>query len=113
MAKAPLLHFHLITAEIVFRNKDDETGQIFTLRLNGVLQDAQQSIPYRLLGKAQQIVQMHFHQRMADQPVEVVDVILMGFSYLGRMTEEEFLTPPEGTKLQEKTETIKDPMLSH
>lgn len=106
-------HYHLITAEIIFRNTKEESGETYSMRLNGVLSDATQQITHRLLGKAQQIVQMHFHSRMENTNIEVVDVVLMGFSYLGYMTSEEFLQPPEGTKIQVKKPPIhKDPLLS-
>lgn|SRR5690606_20522611 len=94
------LHHHLITGEIMFREKDEE--RIASLRLNGILVDMDQELPVRLLGKAQQILQMNFHQRMQDDNIEVLDVVLSGFTYLGHMTQEEFHKAPEGTKLQEK-----------
>lgn len=115
MAKPIRQHYHLVTAEIVFRNITEENGPLCTVRLNGIITDAKsQHIPHRLLGKAQQVVQLHFHNRMAEIPgIEVVDVVLLGFSYLGFMTEEEFQVPPEGVKLQAKEASpSNDPLLS-
>lgn len=95
-------HHHLIHGEIVFKHKDHD--QIHSTRVNGILVDAQQNIPVRLLGKAQQILQLNFHQRMQDESIQVLDVILADFSYLGLMTQEEFQTVPEGTALQPKAQ---------
>lgn len=92
-------HYHMISGEIVFRTKGDE--QINAMRMNGILKDQERDIPVRLLGKAQQVLQLNFHQRMQDQNLEVIDVVLMNFMYLGLFTEEEFHRAPEGTKLQE------------
>lgn len=96
------LHHHLVTAEIVFTQKGQD--QIAALRINGLLVSEQKEIPVRSLGKAQQIVQMNFHQRMQGQEVEVVDVVIFNLTYLGEFTQEEFHKAPEGTKLAEKTD---------
>lgn len=96
------LHHHLIVGEIIFQEEGNEA--LASLRVNGVLMDPKQEVPVRLLGKAQQILQMNFYQRMAEQKVKILDVVLMNFVYLGLMTQEEFHQPPEGTKLQQKPE---------
>lgn len=95
------LHHHLIVGEIVFVHQDNP-DQPSAIRLNGVLMDKSRDLPVRLLGKAQQILQLNFHNRTQDEKVKVVDVTLMGFSYLGEFTQEEFQATPEGTKLQER-----------
>lgn len=99
-------HHHLICAEIVFTH-DDEGDIPNAIRTNGVLITQDRNIPVASLGKAQQIVQLNFHQRMKDEKIKVVDVVLMSFSYLGEFTKEEFHKVPEGTKLQEKVEPEK------
>lgn len=95
-------HYHLIHGEIVFKHKDHD--QIHSTRVNGVLVDLERNIPIRLLGKAQQILQLNFHQRMQDESIQVLDVILADFSYLGLMTQEEFQAAPEGAVLQPKAQ---------
>lgn len=94
------MHHHLIAGEIVFKQKDHDN--IHSVRVNGVLVDPDRQIPVRLLGKAQQILQLNFHQRMQDDGIEVLDVVLTNFIHLGEFTQEEFHAVPEGTKLQEK-----------
>jgi hypothetical protein len=98
-------HHHLITGEIVFTGNNDEVNAI---RVNGVLIDPEISIPTRLLGKAQQILQLNFHQKMQDDKIKVLDVILLNFTYLGHMTQEEFHKDPEGMKRQEKKESAEN-----
>lgn len=93
-------HHHMIVGEIVFRDSAGEN--VNAIRVNGVMMDDSRNIPVRLLGKAQQILQLNFHQRMQDETLVVVDVILINFMYLGHMTQEEFAQAPEGMQLQEK-----------
>lgn len=93
-------HHHLITGEIVFKYPEHEN--IHSVRVNGVLIDLERDIPVRLLGKAQQILQLNFHQRMQDEKIQVLDVVLSNISYLGHFTQAEFHAVPEGTKLKEK-----------
>ena len=86
--------------QIVFVEPGSE--QVNACRVNGVMVDPGRDIPIRLLGKAQQIVQLNFHQRMQSETIEVLDVILINLMYLGHMTQEEFIKAPEGMKLQER-----------
>lgn len=102
MSKTKKYHFHLITGEIVFRHQKDENSQINAIRVNGVLADENRALPARLLGKAQQILQLNFHNHMQDASIEVLDVVLVNFSHLGEFTEAEFHATPEGTKLKQK-----------
>lgn len=95
-------HHHLIYGEIVFKYKDHE--QIHSTRVNGVLITSDQKITIRQLGRAQQTLQLNFHQRMQDESIQVLDVILADFSYLGLMTKKEFEQPPQGTTLQLKAQ---------
>lgn len=99
----PRKHFHLIAAEILFRIKD--TGQTSAVKLNSILAEPDRDVPVRLLGKAQQAVQLRFYQNMgeAHESVEVVDVVILAVSYLGHMTEAAFHAQPGGGQLQPKT----------
>lgn len=94
------MHYHMICGEIIFKDASSEIPS--AVRCNGVLVDPEKNIPVRLLGKAQQILQLQFHQKMDGLVVTVVDVVLMNFMYLGFMTEEQFRKTPEGMKVQEK-----------
>ena len=104
MSETKKYHHHLITGEIVFRHSKQEDGAINAIRVNGVLLDEARELPARLLGKSQQILQLNFHKRMQDENIEVLDVVLVNFTYLGEFTEEQFHATPEGTTLKPKAE---------
>lgn len=93
-------HYHMIAGEIVFREGDSEI--VNAVRVNGVIVDPGRELPARLLGKAQQILQLNFHQRMQNENIQVLDVVLMNLMYLGHMTQSQFQKQPEGMKLQER-----------
>ena len=101
-------HYHLIVAEIIFTANEQDVPN--AVRINGVLVGDDKDLPSAQLGKAQQIAQMNFHQRMGEEManVRIVDVVLYNFVYLGHMTQEEFAKPPAGMKVQER----KDPELA-
>lgn len=93
-------HHYLVVGEIVYTVKDADN--IHALRLNAVvLGDTADTIPARVIGAAQQALQMQFHQRMDDPSVTVRDVVIMGMPYLGYMTQEEFQKVPDNTVKQE------------
>ena len=94
-------HHQLIVGEIIFRSKQNEED-VTAIRLNGVLISDRVDLPVRTLGKAQQILQLNFHNKMQSEDIEVLDVVLHNFVYLGHFTKEEFEATPDGTKVQEK-----------
>lgn len=97
--KNKLQHYFLITGEIVFKTSEGEPGSI---TLNGIVQNDMPNVPVRILGKAQQTLQLNFFKKVNDATVEVVDVIITNISALGGMTEAYFHAAPEGTKMQER-----------
>ncbi len=97
-------HYHLVAGEVLFVNKDGNSGCV---RLNTMLTSTDGNVPVRLIGKAQQALQMRFFEQLEDPDLQVVDVFLHGISHLGLMTAEEFSAPPEGYQEQE----IKAPAL--
>lgn len=95
-------HYHLLTGEVIFQ--PNGTEDVNAVRVNGVLADEDKQIPVRLLAKAQQILQMNFFKRadVTPETVKVVDCVMLGFTYLGEFTAEEFHKEPEGMRLQER-----------
>jgi hypothetical protein len=94
-------HYHLVSAIVMFR--DPASEGIGTLSLNAVIHDpTTKNIPSRMIGKAQQLIQLAFHKKIEDQEVQVMDVFIVGFSYLGNMTPAEFAAAPEGMVKQER-----------
>lgn len=103
---AKKLHHHLITGQVVFevKNEAGEPVGLNQANLNAVVTSEKKEFPVRMIGKAQQAVQMHFHKKIGtDAPVEVKDVCLLAVSYLGHMTPEEFHAAPDGQKVAERT----------
>lgn len=96
--------FHFMVAcQVVFAVQDAGETAMNTAFINGVLTNDKDVFPSRLLGKAQQIAQMHLFKRLGEDAakVNVIDVVIMNVMNLGYMTEEEFQAAPEGTKQQE------------
>jgi hypothetical protein len=91
-------HYYLVAGEIIYSHPDVE-GSIGTIRLNTMLQVDRQIIRHLELGKCQQMLQLHFHNRMKDPLYKVEDVFLYGLSYLGHMTEAEFAIEPAGEQV--------------
>ena len=88
MTKKTKHHYYLVSGSVTFRNPADES--IGSFPFNTVVQNDIQAVPIRLLGKAQQALQMNFFKKTEDPSLEVVDVHLFSFSYLGWMSEQYF-----------------------
>lgn len=105
-------HRFLVTGEIIFNQADSDITH--SVRLNTMIAHINPDIPARLVGKAQQTLQMLLFKRMAESAeaagiampkISVHDVVILNISPLGWMSEEEFNAPPEGTVKQEKTKS--------
>ena len=94
----------LITGEIVFVDPTVEPEKQFpnAIRANGIMILSERKINRFIMGKAQQILQANFHQKMGEVKQTVVDVIIINFTWLGRMTPGEFAKMPNGMQLQER-----------
>ena len=91
----------LIVGEIVFHEKD-KPKTINAIRANGVMVSDTGNLGVYAMGKAQQVLQANFFKKIGTPDVNVVDVVLMNFVKLGRMTADEFQKMPEGLKFQER-----------
>jgi hypothetical protein len=99
MANNKLKHFHLVAGTILFH--DPEANATTSIMLNCTIVTDEKNIPSKEIGRAQQTLQMLMFKKLDDPKVEVMDVVIVGISYLGHMTDEYFLAPPEGTTRQE------------
>lgn len=88
-------HYFLIAAEVVFTAKKQPT-EFQSLRLNGVVSNTENAFPAAMIGRGQQVAQMHFFKRMGEHAAdtEIMDVVLINVTHLGEFTEEEFNTLP-------------------
>ena len=92
-------HYFLVAGQVVFHTEDGNPGQVL---LNALVTNDSKTFPVRMIGKAQQALQLHFFKKVGDGKATVLDVPILNVSYLGLMTEKEFHATPEGTKLQER-----------
>jgi hypothetical protein len=91
--------YHLAAGEVVFA--DPETEQSGVVRLNVMIVTPDGNIGVRHIGQAQQSLQLRFFERVENPKLQVVDVVLIGISLLGQMTNEEFHREPPGQQLRE------------
>ena len=94
--------YHLVTAQIVYQVNGQP--EISSMYLNGIVTTNTVDLPAASLGKAQQAVQMHFHQRHEGVDLKVLDVVITNLVNLGHMTPQEFHAAPEGTELRMRPE---------
>ena len=106
MPKVNSLHHYLVTGSILLRA--GENNDISQITLNAMVRSDIKNIPMRLIGRAQQALQMMLHNRMIEDgqtpDYEIVDVVVINMLYCGFMTEEQFAATPEG-QLQAKQDT--------
>ena len=102
-------HRFLVAGEIIFNQEDSDT--VHSVRLNTMIVHTHANLPARLIGRAQQMLQLLLIERMkgsaevagiAMPQINVHDVVIYGVSHLGCLSEEEFNAPPEGTVKQKK-----------
>lgn len=94
-------HYFLISGRVIFQ-AGENTGDV---TLNGIVVNDTRNFPARLIGKAQQVLQVLFFKKIDPTGTNVIDVPINSVSYLGHMTEKEFHAAPEGMTLQEKVST--------
>lgn len=81
-------HYFLAATQVVFRTQDGEPG---ISEHNCVLDWPTRTVSVMGIGKIQQLAQLIFRKNVAPDPsIEVKDVFILGISYLGLQTEEEF-----------------------
>lgn len=91
-------HFYwLVCGNVIVQT---ENGGV-PLMQNAVLATDDGVINVFQIGKAQQALQETLARKMGGELQPVIDVIIVGFSPLGLMTEAEFHAQPEGMQLQE------------
>lgn len=110
MPKAKRSHYYVVTGFILLRA--GENSEISQLTLNSMVRSDIKNIPMRLLGRAQQALQMTLHQRMTEDgetpDYQVIDVVILNMLYCGFMTEAEFNATPD-SELRELTVSGNDP----
>ena len=90
-------HF-LVVGKVMFTVPSHQ-NEMSELTVNAIIVGEGTDIPVRVIGKAQQAVQMQFHNHAQDPEVKVLDVVIVNLIHLGLMTKEEFQKPPVGMEL--------------
>lgn len=107
--KNPKLHYHLASTRVVFSTPDGTPG---VSEHNVVLDQESKDISTRGLSKIQEIAQLSFRRKVtADPSYEVQDVFIVGISYLGHMTKEEFY-PKEQQQAEKAAAAPMSPLLN-
>lgn len=84
-------HYHLVSGMVMFTDpRGENPEQIGNLSLNTVIYSPEPYVGMGLINKAQQLLQINFHQKLADPELQVFDVFIVGISPLGHMTDAEF-----------------------
>lgn len=105
-------HHYLVAGEITFAEQQDDQSFIQNLvKLNCVIYSEKNKIRVQELGKAQQTLQMQFFKQLGNDPkllarMQITNVCVLGMTYCGHMSQEEFNAAPEGMKIQEKQEKL-------
>lgn len=90
-------HYYLASTRIHFTKEVDGVTDYGTMDINCILMRNRKTIAVDGLAKIQQMAQVQFHNRVKIEDANVVDVFIMGISYLGLMSDEEFNTAPVAT----------------
>lgn len=108
------LYRAIVAGEIIFSEKDSDI--VNSIRLNTMIVHTDSNIPARLIGKAQQSLQLLFFKRMDDAAkqsgiaapvINVHDVVILNVSPLGWATEEEFNAPATSVVKEKGKPTLK------
>ena len=81
-------HHHFFAGQVTY----SDGKSVSYAHLNCVLTSTDRVVQAKDIGKAQQILQMQFFKRFQGdaEGIEVVDVFMLGISYLGLMTDAHF-----------------------
>lgn len=98
-------HYYLVSGEVFYRDPNAEEGTVAggSVKLNSLLALERNRVTAMDMGKAQQALQLRFHNQMQQPTLVVFDVFMVNISYLGHMTDAEFAkevadVPDQGAK---------------
>lgn len=88
-------HYYLFASTVVFKRKGSESLE--QMGMNVTITTNKKLIIAKDIGRGQQSVQLSLHQRFPGEIEDVIDVFVMSISYLGVMTQAEFVAGLEDT----------------
>jgi hypothetical protein len=110
MSRAPKLkpqpiHHWLVAGKVLFAVGDK--NEVGNFEHNTIVTNDKKFVTAHMIGRAQQMLQMHLHEQIQDATMKIVNVHINSINYLGAMTREQFYTPPlaDETATQGQTET--------
>lgn len=95
-------YHHLIAGQILLSVGEEGMNSAF---LNAIITTKEPVIGAHDIGRAQQTLQMLFFKKVPPQDhenIKIIDVVVMGISSLGYMTDERFLQKPDNVEVQER-----------
>lgn len=101
----PQYHYHLIAGNVIYQENNivgEPENPMRVMTLNSIIRTDTDAFAVRYIAQAQQSLQYYFHEKMHNNNLRVVDVVILNVSYLGNMSEEEFHHAPEGTEKKEQ-----------
>lgn len=84
-------HYYLVAAKVIFTPQNQVSAEVEALDVNTTIVVDENRIRAKDIGKAQQAAQVTVFKRIGVE-IEVVDVFIASISYLGRMTQEQFIS---------------------
>lgn len=94
-AEEKAMHHWMVSAQVVFTNEEASDGGV--VPVNAILLTEEKCVNAHALAQAQRSVTANLQERMQDPNMGIVDIVFLGFSYLGFMTREGF-NPDNGVK---------------
>lgn len=94
----PRKHYYLIYGSVVFQRVGTE--EIGSIDINGLLIQDNKNIALHELNNAQRVLQHNFFKRISPDEVEVRDVVIANYVYMGSYTDMEFRNIPEDVSMQ-------------
>lgn len=82
------MHHWMVSAQVVFTNKEASDGGV--IPMTAILLTEQQYVNAASLAQAQRTLTANTMERMQDPDMGIVDIVFLGISYLGHMTQEGF-----------------------
>lgn len=101
MNKNKKMNYYLVAANIVYSLDGQDSLSMMPINSAVWSENADRLIRLRLIGKAQQAVQMAFMKKINDINVQIRDVVITNMIFLGNMTEDQFNEAPPGMEMKQ------------
>jgi hypothetical protein len=93
-------HHWLVSGKVIFLS-GDEGNEAGNFEHNTVITNTGKIVTARMIGQAQQMLQMELFKQLPDPRLKIVNVHIQGVHYLGEMTKDQFYTPPPAEETAE------------